>query len=67
MLKVIATLIIVVYAYINVNKFLTFEQRSLSYYKEETMRRIKSGEKIEFFEGSPESYLYYIYKERHEN
>ena len=67
MLKVLATIIIVGYAYLNIHKFLIFEQRSLSYYKEETMRRIKSGEKIEFFEGSPESYLYYFYKERYEN
>ena len=67
MLKVLATIIIVGYAYLNIHKFLIFEQRSLSYYKEETMRKIKSGEKIEFFEGPPESYLYYFYKERYEN
>lgn len=65
MLKIIVTLIIVGYAYININKFLTFEQRSLSYYRSETISRIRTGEKIEFFEGSPQSYLYYLYKERH--
>lgn len=66
MLKILATIIIVGYAYVNIHKFLIFEQRGLSYYKEDTIRRIKAGEKIEFFEGSPESYLYYFYKERYE-
>ena len=66
MLKVMVAVIIIGYAYTNIYKFLTFEQRALAYYKIETIRRVNAGEKIEFFEGSPESYLYYLYKERYE-
>ena len=66
MLKVLVAVIIIGYAYTNIYKFLTFEQRALAYYKIETIRRVNAGEKIEFFEGSPESYLYYLYKERYE-
>lgn len=64
--KILITIIIVGYAYVNIYKFWTFEQRALSYYRGETIKRIIAGEKIEFFEGSPESYLYYLYIERNE-
>lgn len=64
MLKIIAVLVLVGYAYININKFLVFEQRGLSWYKKDTLRKIEVGEKISFHEGSPDSYLYYIYKLR---
>ncbi len=65
-IKIIAVLIIVFYAQANLNKFVNFEQKGLAYNREQTLRKIRYVGKIQFFEGSTESYLYYIYKERYE-
>jgi len=63
----LVALILSSYAYINTRQFFEFKARGLGYYREKVDEKIKAGEKIEFGQGNPESYLYFIKKERYES
>lgn len=59
--KIALLLFFVYYAFINISNFFTPKYRPLSYYRKEVLEKIKRGEKIEFEQGSPQSYIYYYY------
>lgn len=60
-----ATLVItgIVYAYSNMMFFIEQNPQSLSKTREVVKSKIQKGEKVEFVQGNPESYLYFYYKE----
>ncbi|EKD64778.1 MAG: hypothetical protein ACD_50C00307G0009 [uncultured bacterium] len=49
------------YAYIGINKFLAIRTVGLQNYRAFVLDKIKKGEVIEFEQGSPFSYFYYLY------
>ena len=64
--KAIVIIVLIGYLVVNFNEFLRTKRGSLVGHRQTTLTKIKNNEKIEFKQGSPESYLYYIYKERYE-
>lgn len=64
-LKIFLILLLVFYSYANIVKFLGEDPIDLKKARREALAKMQN-EKIEFMEGVPESYLYYIYKERYE-
>lgn len=64
--KVSVFVILLLYVYINTKQFFEFKARGLKYYREKVDEKIKSGQVIEFSQGNPESYLYFIKKERYD-
>ena len=64
--KAIVIIVLIGYLVVNFNEFLRTKRGSLVGHRHTTLTKIKNNEKIEFKQGSPESYLYYIYKERYE-
>ena len=65
--KAIVIIVLIGYLVVNFNEFLRTKRGSLVGHRQTTLTKIKNNEKIEFKQGAPESYLYYIYKERYEN
>lgn len=49
------------YAYYNINKFLSLNETELISQRQSVLKAINDGRRIEFAEGSPESYLYHYY------
>lgn len=60
---VILTLIGILYIYFNMQTFLNQGPQTLLKSKISTMEKINKGERIEFVQGDPHSYLYFYYKE----
>jgi len=59
-----AVLFVVLFAYINITKFFSFQIQGIDYHKEQVRKKIMDGNKINFTQGDPQSFIYYIYKER---
>ena len=60
--KVIILIFLAYYAMFNINKFFCQKPyNGLDTYRQNVIAAIKEGRKIDFQEGSPESYLYYVY------
>lgn len=59
-----AVLLVILFAYINLTKFLSFQIQGIDYHKEQVRKKINEGKKINFTQGDPQSFIYYIYKER---
>lgn len=57
-------LIIAIYSYSNLIQFLDINIQGLAFKRADVLGKIKKGEVINFTQGDPNSYLYYIYKER---
>lgn len=49
------------FAFVNIESFFKAKPQGLKVQKQRILETIKRGEKIEFKQGAPESYLYYIY------
>lgn len=64
-LKILLILLLIFYSYANLVKFFGEDPMNLKKARKEALNKMQN-EKIEFVEGVPESYLYYIYKERYE-
>lgn len=64
--KVWVFVILLSYVYVNSKQFFEFKARGLGYYREKVDEKIKNGTIIEFGQGNPESYLYFIKKERYD-
>src|SRR3989344_281345 len=64
--KAIAIIVLIGYLVVNFNEFLKVKRGNLSGYREHVLIKINNKEKIKFKQGAPESYIYYIYKERYE-
>lgn len=64
--KVGVFVILLSYVYVNSKQFFEFKARGLGYYREKVDEKIKNGTIIEFGQGNPESYLYFIKKERYD-
>jgi len=54
------------YMYVNLTQFFELRSVGLSHYKESVREKIKKGQVVQFSQGDPESYLYFIYKERYD-
>lgn len=63
---IIVALILVTFIYINTTQFFAFKGRGLGYYRKNVDEKIKKGQVIEFSQGNPESYLYFINKQRYD-
>ncbi|RJQ25260.1 hypothetical protein C4577_06175 [Candidatus Parcubacteria bacterium] len=65
-LNLIISMLVIVYSFINLQNFMIGNnyKESLKYYKNRTWKAIKEKRPIEFKEGVPDSYIYYIYKQR---
>lgn len=59
--KIALPVFFIYYAFFNVSEFLVPKYRPLAYYRKEVLSRIARGEKIEFQQGIPQSYIYYYY------
>ncbi len=64
--KVGVFVILLSYVYVNSKQFFEFKARGLGYYREKVDEKIKNGTIIEFGQGNPESFLYFIKKERYD-
>ncbi len=64
--KISVFVILLSYIYINSKQFFEFKARGLGYYREKVNEKIKNGVDIEFSQGNPESYLYFIKKQRYD-
>lgn len=60
-IKVACSLLLIGFIYSNVVLFLTAQYQGLSYHRQVTLEAIKKGQIIQFTEGVPESYMYYMY------
>lgn len=60
-IMIILSCFLLYYAVFNINKFLLLEGGGLNATKQGVLRAIQQGKKIEFKEGSAESYIYYYY------
>lgn len=67
LLQGLIILFLTYYSIVNVDNFLKTNNRGVNYYKAIVKEKIQRGEKIEFVQGDPKSYLYYLYKERTKN
>lgn len=63
---IIVGVFIIFYVYTNTLDFFAFHTRGVGYYREKVNEKIKNGEIIEFGPGNPESYFYFINKERYD-
>ena len=61
-----AVLLVIVFTYVNINKFFSSGIQGIDYHKEQVKQAIDAGKKINFTQGDPQSFIYYIYKERPE-
>jgi len=61
MLKVLVVILLGIYGYANISQYLSTRYEGIEFYRNRTLKRIDKGEQIEFVEGAPESYFYYIY------
>ena len=64
--KLSVFVILLLYVYVNSKQFFAFKARGLGYYREKVDEKIKNGVDIEFSQGNPESYLYFIKKQRYD-
>ena len=62
-LRYIGILLLVLYAGVNVSHYLNLRQRGMEETRREALQIIKSGKKIKFAEGDPNSFFYFIYKQ----
>lgn len=60
-IKIAIILFGIYYTFLNIQLDLEPIYRPLSYRKQEVQEKMKRGEKIEFQQGMPESYIYYVY------
>lgn len=58
---IIMSCFLLYYAVFNINKFLSLEEGGLKATRQGVLRAIKEGARIEFVEGSAQSYIYYYY------
>jgi 4-amino-4-deoxy-L-arabinose transferase-like glycosyltransferase len=63
-LRIGAVLLVILFAYANINKFFSFGLQGINYHKDQVRQAIDAGKKINFTQGDPQSFIYYIYKER---
>ncbi len=59
-IKALVVLGCCIYMVININQFLGSYQHGIKYYKERVNMLVQTGQIIQFQEGAPESYIYYI-------
>lgn len=59
--KVAISSFLIFYMVFNINKFLLSKDSDLKDNRQKVLQAIKEGNEIGFYEGSPESYLYYYY------
>lgn len=59
--KLALSAFLIYYSVININLFFVPKYHPLAYHRKKVLEKIKAGEKIEFQQGIPESYIYYIY------
>lgn len=66
MLRIVTIIVLFIYTFVNLQRFWIMENRGLKPEREQAIKRLKAIEKVEFKEGDPQSYLYYIYRGRYE-
>ncbi len=54
----------VIFVYNGLGSFIKKENLGISYYRNLVKNKIKVADKVEYSQGDPESYFYYVYKER---
>src|SRR3989344_4727818 len=58
-LRTLLVVFLIFYAYFNINKFLSLNEYGLSSQRQNVLKAISEGRKVEFQQGVPESYVYY--------
>lgn len=59
--KIVLSFFLIYYAVFNITSFLSSNGSDYQERKQKVLKAVKEGKKIQFQEGVPESYLYYIY------
>lgn len=55
------TVALILFAYVNILHFLNTGPVGLTKHRKEVLKQIKAGQKIDFMQGNPQSYIYYYY------
>lgn len=67
LLRILLLCLLLFYADFNISKFLSLNEYGLSSKRQNVLKAINDGRRIEFTEGAPESYLYYYYMRKKGN
>lgn len=63
-LSSVVFIVLFLYTVVNLNSYFTFRIQGLDYHKTQVKKAINEGKNINFTQGDPQSYIYYIYKQR---